>query len=286
MENTFSDEAKKEKERKESIAKTSVYINSGGRGTRLESIFPKDSTGVTKAMIEFAGKPMIQHHADLITKLGFKNVIIGAGDHYNVRDFFQDKESDNLIVINSEEQEDTAGDLIKAIRDYENFGENVLVENVDTIAYVKDLAELIGQHDKSGADATIVLTTKKGVPNEGAFYVDEQRKVIFCGEAREELSEEEPKNWNGFRGSSTGIILFKTETLRHYDWKPGEGRKLSLYKDVIPQLVKQRKVFAYNNEKNIFIDIGTPERYSKVKRHEDKIFGALDKRYGNQLPKN
>ncbi|MFA6533496.1 MAG: NTP transferase domain-containing protein [Patescibacteria group bacterium] len=270
-----------EAEKKKLFNQTTVYINAGGRGTRLESIFPKGPSGVTKALIDFNGKPMIQNHTDLLSELGFKNIIIGAGDHLNIKEYYAGQENERLSVVNTEKQEDTGGDLIKAVRETENNGENILVENVDTVLYVKNVAELLAQHEKSGATATIVLTTKKGVPNEGAFFVDENGKVVFSREAREEYGLAEPDEWAGFKASSTGTVIFKTDFLKSYDWQSGQ-EPLSVYRDLIPELIKQGGLYAYNNENNLFTDTGTPEKYHQIKRHEKKLFGALGEKYLNQ----
>lgn len=263
---------------------TTVYINAGGRGTRLESVFPKGPSGVTKALIDFNGKPMVENHSDILLKLGFKNIIIGAGDHLNIKEHYKGKENDRVNVVNVEIQEDTGGDLIKAVRESENSGKNILVENVDTVLYIKDLEKLLAQHEKTGATATIVLTTKKGVPNEGAFFVDESGKVIFSREARKEDSLSEPEKWTGFRGSSTGAVIFKTNFLQSYDWQSGKG-SLSVYRDIVPELIKRGELYAYDNENNLFTDTGTPEKYSQIKRHEKKLFTALADKYLNQSRK-
>lgn len=273
-----------ELENKELFRQTTVYINAGGRGTRLESIFSKGPQGVTKALIEFNGKPMIQNHVDLLLKMGFKNIIVGAGDHTDVKEYFRDNKDRRLAVVNTEVQEDTGGDLIKAMRQAENIGNNVLVENVDTLLYAKDVGELLAQHEKSGAAATIVLSTRKGVPNEGAFFVDENGKVIFSKEARSEYGMEEPENWEGFRGSSTGALVFKVDVLKNFNWQSGSGL-LSIYRDIVPELISQGKLFAYNNEDNFFTDMGTPDKYRQVKRHEKQIFGSIGKKYLDQTKK-
>jgi len=270
-----------EAEKKKLFNQTTVYINAGGRGTRLESIFPKGPSGVTKALIDFNGKPMIQNHTDLLSELGFKNIIVGAGDHLNIKEHYAGQENERLSVVNTETQEDTGGDLIKAVRETENNGENILVENVDTVLYVKNLAELLAQHEKSGAIATIVLTTKKGVPNEGAFFVDENGKVVFSREAREEYGLMEPKEWAGFKASSTGTVIFKIDFLKLYNWQSGQ-KPLSVYRDLIPELIRQGGLYAYNNENNLFTDTGTPEKYHQIKKHEKKLFGALGEKYINQ----
>lgn len=270
-----------EAEKKKLFNQTTVYINAGGRGTRMESIFPKGPSGVTKALIDFNGKPMIQNHTDLLSELGFKNIIVGAGDHLNIKEYYAGQENEKLSVVNTETQEDTGGDLIKAVRETGNNGANILVENVDTVLYVKNLAELLAQHEKSGAMATIVLTTKKGVPNEGAFFVDENGKVVFSREARKEYGLVEPDEWAGFKASSTGTVIFKTDFLKSYDWQSGQ-KPLSVYRDLIPELIKQGGLYAYNNENNLFTDTGTPEKYYQIKKHEKKLFGALGEKYLNQ----
>jgi mannose-1-phosphate guanylyltransferase len=282
---TVSPEAEREsiesEKKKEAIARTMVYINAGGEGTRLRPVFPGEER-VTKALVEFAGKPMVQNHADLLLRMGFKKVVIGAGDHFNVKEHFQGQEGERLSVVNTERQEDTGGDLIKAVRSMENTGKNILVENVDTLAYVEDMGKLLVQHEERGAAGTIVLTTRKGVPNEGAFYMDENGKIVFSKESRDTGSLPEPQGWGGFRGSSTGIVVLDAEVLRNYGWQSGDG-KLSLYRDIIPQLIRDGRMFGYNNGDNLFVDTGTPEKYYQIKRHEDRLLGALGERYLDQV---
>lgn len=270
-----------EAERQELLERTTVYINAGGRGTRMESVFPKNETGVTKALIEFNGQPMVQSHADLILQLGFRNVIVGAGDHLDVREYFDQHLDERLSVVNTAEQEDTGGDLIKAIRESRDVGENVLVENVDTLLSIKDIGDLLIQHKKTGALGTIILTTRAGVPNENAFFVDESGKVIFSQEARPEYGLVAPEQKDGFRGSSTGTVVFDTDFLRGFDWHSGDG-KLSVYRDLIPVLIQKGRLYAYDNGKNFFIDTGTPDAYHKIKRHERGVFGGLGERYVNK----
>lgn len=273
-----------EAEKRELFKQTTVYINAGGRGTQMESVFTKGPTGVTKALIEFNDKPMVQNHVDLLLELGFGNVIIGAGDHLNVKEYFKDREDERLSVVNTEVQEDTGGDLIKAIRESRNVGKNVLVENVDTILYIRDISEFLSQHEKTGATATIILTTRKGVPNKGAFFVDKNGKVVFSREASAKHELIEPTEWKEFRGSSTGTVIFKTEALRSYDWQSGT-EPLSVYRDILPELIKKGELYAYNNEDNIFIDTGTPDKYHQIKRHEKRLFGALRNKYMRQVKK-
>lgn len=270
-----------EKQEKELFHQTAVYINAGGRGTRLEPIMPKGEKGITKALIDFDNEPIIQKHVDLLSKLEFGKIIVGAGDHLNIEKYFKNKKTNNLIVANTEKQEDTGGDLIKAVRQIENCGENILVESVDTILYVKNLSQLLTQHEQTKATATIVLTTKKGVPNENAFFVEKDGRVVYTKEVQDESNTKEPESWTGFRGSSTGVVIFKTDFLKNHPWQSGQGM-LSIYRDLIPELISRGELYAYDNENNLFVDTGTPDKYQQVKRREREIFKALGKKYLNQ----
>ncbi len=271
-----SEIAEKDVELKEFYKQTTVYINAGGRGTRLEPVVQKGEHGITKALLRFDGDTLIEKHIKLLSKFNFGGIIVGGGDHLNLTQYLQQQDLENVIIDNTEKQEDTGGDLIKAIRKY-NCGKNILVENVDTILLVDNFDKLLKQHNETNALGTIVLTTKKGVPNEGAFYVDENGKVIFSREARNQSSVKEPNNWTGFRGSSTGAVIFSTDFLKQYNWKAGDGR-LSIYKDLVPELIEMGGLYAYDNENNFFMDVGTPDKYKQIKRHP-KIFGAVGARY-------
>lgn len=228
-------------------------------------------------MLQFDNDILIVKHLKLLTKFGFRNIIVGAGDHQEITRFLEGK-FDNVVVNDTEVQEDTGGDLIKAIKNCKNCGKNILVENVDTLLVIEDMDELLQQHQKNNTTATIVLTTRKGVPNEGAFYVDQNGKVVYSKEGRNNLNIKQPKNWKGFRGSSTGLVIFQTNFLKDHPWQPGD-QKLSVYKDLIPELIERGELYAYNNEDNLFIDIGTPKSYNQVKRRERRIFNAIGNRY-------
>lgn len=205
----------------------------------------------------------------------------GGGDHWDINKYFnqQELDSNDIKIVNTIKQEDTGGDLIKAVRENKNyFGKYILVENVDTLLYVDTLSELIKQHNLTKAKVTIVLTTKKGVPNENAFFVDRDNRVVFSREAADEYKLKEPDSFVGYQGSSTGMVIFDKDLLLKYNWQPGDGR-LSIYRDMIPELIKERKLMAYNTEKVFFVDTGTVKTYDRVKRHEKKVFGALRNKY-------
>lgn len=272
--------------------RTTVYINAGGKGSRLNLVakkygIPGGGDGNSKALIKAGedGDTLIDHHAGVFLKtFGFGQVIVGAGNHFNIRTHFEKKGPDQrLSVINTLHQKGTAGDLIEAVRHLDSVGENILVENVDTFVYVDNLQDILEQHEQSGAKATIILTTQKGVPNEGAFYVDEEGMVVYSEEANEKYNLPKPQNWAGSRSSSTGIVIINSEYLINFDWDSRDG-ELSLYEDVLPKLIKTGNLRA-STIGTKHRDIGTPENLDRLLRHQNLYLGALDKKYKEQVDK-
>ena len=261
-----------------------VYINAGGRGTRLEPILPKGEMGIVKAMLDFGGQPLLQHHLDLISRLGFSSIVVGAGDHEEIQEHFGAQEEEGLRIVTNPVELGTGGDLIRAIRETNAFGPLTLVENVDTLIYLKDIGEFLKQHKETGALATMVLTTRKGVPNEGAFLGDDNRRVLFTSEADPKYELRQPPN-PVFRGSSTGIVLLDTEFLRTFPWTPDSG-SFSIYRNIIPELIKRSGLFYYNNEDNFMVDVGTPSKFEQISAHSNQVLGGLGQRYKNQQDEN
>lgn len=257
-----------EQEKKELLKQTTAYINAGGRGTRLGPVLAKDEKiGITKSLIKFGGEdPVIQYHVDRLIKRGFGNVIVNAGDHFNVGEYFKRKEIEKLQVVNSETQEGTGGDLIRVIRENPNVGKYIIIHNSDTLIEI-DEGEILKQHKESGAEATFAMTRRTDVPNQGAFYISKDGRIIFNREVISEYSLPEPKKEDiAYQASSVGVVVFNTETVKNYNWQPTDG-PLSIYTQIIGKLIKEGKVFAYDNGNNFFVDIGTPKNYKKIMRH-------------------
>lgn len=264
-------EGKQSIESKEQIRMQDVayYLNAGGLGTRLESVLPKDEKrGITKALIDFGEKPIVSYHLDRAIQLDFGQIIIGAGHHKNISDFLSETESGRagkFIVDLQSEQFGTGGDLIKAMRSQEKIQPYLLIQNVDTLLDIDEKA-VLGQHNNLGSAATIVLTTKKGVPNEDAYYVDADKRVLYSAEANLKYKSKEPESGVDYRGSSTGMVLVNTELVTGFDWTEADG-PLSLYSQMLGKWVQDGLVSAYSNGPRFFKDIGTPKTYQQLKRH-------------------
>lgn len=255
-------------EKRKLFQQVGYYLSAGGMGTRLEpALYKNRDLGITKALIPFGGGTIIDYHLNRATKLGFGQIIIGAGHHRNLADYISKKVSigvETYEVDINEKQFGTGGDLIRAIRKKSDRTPFVMVQNVDTLLDVPE-EEVIRQHIKSRALVTIVLTRKKEVPNEGAYWCDEQGHVIYNAEAAPAFRTIQPET-AFFRGSSTGTMLVNTELLKDFEWDEEQG-SLSLYRDMLGKWAKEGIVYAYDNGRRFFKDVGIPKTYNQIQRH-------------------
>ncbi len=260
-EENYSEKIKSpEREKHELFKQTTLLINAGGRGTRLESVLEKDSkTGITKALIEMNGQALIDYHIKHAAKLGYGKVVVSAGDHENIAEYL--KERDYGISVETllvQDQKGTGGDLLEAVKKGTGLGEQLIIQNVDSFVLL-DEGALLEEHKKSGLAATIVLTHRPGVPNEDAWFVNEDNKIIKTLEADDDGIETEDEFI--YRASSTGMVVFNTEWLRNYE---NTGKAISIYSDMLPELIEQSQLGAYDNKDYLFYDVGTPERFTKT----------------------
>jgi len=260
----------------------SGYINAGGRGTRLGSVFQADpKIGITKALLAVGEPPvaLIDHQVNRLIRVGINPIVVGAGDHEAAaRHVKQQRSASKVVPITLQRQMGNGGDLLTALRRRPDcFSDSIFVVSVDGIIDMNERS-VIAQHMSTGADLTIVLTKKKDVPNEGAFYV-KGSKVLFSREAEHNfISEKQAMTASDYRGSSTGALVVKRELLEAIQWSPKNG-PLGLYRDIIAFGLKRGNLHAYNNEERFFLDIGTVEswRFAQENSGQFQRFLGIDR---------
>lgn len=259
------------------------YINAGGRGTRLNSLFtPNPETGIAKAMLEI-GRPaikLIDHHITNLRQQNIENVVVAAGDQAELYEYLHDEYWDDrsLSVTRSARQLGTGGDLVTYARGIDGDAP-LLVQNVDTIIDL-DLNKFSSEFTRKcpfGAVACIALTLNQGVPNEGAFTVGMRGRVLASNEFRNTKSKNSTAS-SAYQGASTGAVIISPEFLRKQNWREGDGQ-LSLYSDCLANAWQAKGLFAYNNRNNFFRDVGTVAAWIQSQA-DTKLQSQL--RYSNQ----
>ncbi|HET8709279.1 MAG TPA: sugar phosphate nucleotidyltransferase [Candidatus Saccharimonadales bacterium] len=266
-----------------SIDNVTAYINAGGRGTRIRPTLDDSKSdpviGVSKAFLEVGHNKtlLIDHHIRRLLHEHIPTIIAGVGDHANVKSYVDQSYADhpNVYALDTAKQRGTAGDLIDALRGSRLFLGSILINNVDTILDIDDAAFMY-LHREKDAGMTIALTRRKGVPNEGAFKVDQSDRVVYSAEASENpltlQKAEEKMHW---LGSSTGSVIIERELLQSF----AEGRNLeeplSLYRDVMAYALTQNALYAFDNKNKYFLDVGTVAAWEQAKADVEVIQSYL-----------
>lgn len=136
-----------------------ALIFAAGLGTRLRPL----TDDRPKAMVEIAGKPMLQHVIERVAAAGFDDITINI-HHFGqmVIDFLEAHDNFGLNIHISDERGlllDTGGGILKA-RQWLDGDEPFLVHNTDIISTL-DLKAFYDYHVEHEALATILVKQRK-----------------------------------------------------------------------------------------------------------------------------
>ena len=113
-------------------------------------------------------------------------------------------------------------------------------------------AEIVEKHRRSGAEATISLTSVPDPSQFGVAVTDEDGRVLS-------FVEKPPKDDASSTWINAGIYVMEPSVLTRIP----EGRPVSLEREVFPQLAAEGTLFACQSEA-AWLDVGTPESYIKA----------------------
>ena len=136
-----------------------ALIFAAGLGTRLRPL----TDDRPKAMVEIAGRPMLQHVIERVAAAGFDDITINI-HHYGqlIIDFLERNNNFGLNIHISDERGqllDTGGGILKA-RQWLDGDEPFLVHNTDIISSL-DLKAFYDYHIQHDALATILVKERK-----------------------------------------------------------------------------------------------------------------------------
>ena len=238
-----------------------AMVLAAGKGTRL---FPL--TGVLpKPMAPVAGKPVLQHIFDLVTRSGAEEIHVNV--HYRADAILglygtETQVNGAKIYFTREERLTGTAGGAKRLASAGAFEETFVVIMGDALTDV-DLRELVTFHKENGAIATLALKHVGDTSEYGVAELDTKKNILRFQE-KPELLEAKSNLAN------TGIYVLEPEVL---DYVP-EGAFFDFAKDVFPRLLESgEKVVGYNEEEFYWSDIGTLESYRTAQR--DALSGRV-----------
>lgn len=225
-----------------------AMIFAAGLGTRLAP-FTYDRP---KALVEVAGKPMLQMQIENLTKLGVNYIVINV-HHFadQIIEFVKAHDFGIEIQISDESEFllNTGGGL-KNVKKYFEPGDNFILHNVDIYSDI-NLSEFYKHHIESDNIVTMAVKHRNSTN-----YLLFDKQLQLCG-------------WKSYKTNSEIIA----KPMMEYDEMAFSGIYVFNYKifdlmqkegafAIIPELLeiaKTQPVRGWVHDNNIMLDLGKPE---------------------------
>ncbi|MCD6068756.1 MAG: hypothetical protein K0S33_3582 [Bacteroidetes bacterium] len=230
-----------------------AIILAGGFGTRLQSVV----SDLPKPMAPVNGRPFLEYLFDYLVHSGVKSIVLSIGHKGEMisDEYSKGKWKKAKILFSQEDAPLGTGGAI-ALAMHQCKSEEVLVLNGDSFFDV-DLLDLTARHSASHAQHSIALRRVENASRYGAVELDESRIISF----KEKNEGIQPGLING------GIYILN----RPVYLKTTQGKtNFSIERDFFEKELQRQAICGFEY-KGKFIDIGTPEDFTRA-QHEFKHF--------------
>jgi D-glycero-alpha-D-manno-heptose 1-phosphate guanylyltransferase len=227
----------------------------GGMGTRLRSVVPS----APKPLASVGNRPFLELLVRQLRHQGIRRLVMCTGHLADqIENEFGDGHDLDVEIEYSKELQalGTAG-AVKLAQHYLQDASDFVVMNGDSFLEI-DFWRLIGFHREQGGLVSIAVVPVQNAHRYGTVQVDTASRVIGFAE---KTGSDAPGLVNA------GVYVFNRAIFEHIPEGPA-----SLEKDVFPQILG-RGVYALEQH-GMFIDIGTPEDYTRAQAICDRISDA------------
>lgn len=243
-----------------------TVIMAGGRGSRISSI----SNVVPKPMIKINGKPVLEYEIECLAKYGLIDIIITVGYLGNViQDYFGDGRKISPVTgkpfgVNIEYyfENNPLGNAGALFKIKEKLKEDFLLINADSIFNI-NFERFISFHKQKKAFATI-FTHPNSHPFDSSIIVANSDRIVTKWFLKEDIRPKFYKN-----RVNAGIHILSPKVLDFEIIK----EKIDLDREILKPLVEKGLLYCYDSPEYIK-DMGTPDRYEKVK--SDLLSGKIE----------
>lgn len=227
-----------------------ALIFAAGLGTRLAHI----TKNKPKALVEVAGKPMLQHAIEKLAEVGVHKIVINVHHHSHViKDFISSLRYTNVELLISDESDElleTGGGLLKAAPLFTP-QKDIILYNADVLTGA-DLNKMVAYHHQMGGMASLMV--KKRSSSRQLLFDKDKRlsgwENITSGEQRITRKQ---TSYNTYAFS--GIHIIHPQLLKQL----GTPRKFSIIEGYL-DVSSQRAIYAWTDWDDYWFDIGTPEK--------------------------
>lgn len=236
-----------------------VVVLCGGLGKRLRSVTGHNP----KVMAAVDGRPFLDVLLEYLARQGFQRVILCTGYKADqIEEYYRQNTQGLCLEFSREEEPLGTGGAVRNARCLIQ-GSPFFVLNGDSFCAVNYRA--LGEfHQSRKALASLVVSKVNDQRDYGGIVLDETRRIVRFVEKNTAAPSGGTEAGEEIYGVNAGVYCFNDEI---FSFMP-EARAFSLEYDFFPGLVR-RNFFGFMVD-DVFLDIGTPERYrqalAKMKR--------------------
>jgi len=218
----------------------------GGKATRLSPL----SLTRPKCLFPLAGKPIIDHILEGLSKAGVTEAILAVNNlAEKIEDYLGQEKYGVKLRYNLEKEPLGTGGPIKLAEKHLQ-EDSFLVLNGDVLSFI-NYVELMDRHELEGCIASITLKQVDDPSRYGVVKFGKNDRIL---EFIEKPEKDAPSNW-----INAGCYALSPEIL---DYIP-PNRKISIEREVYPDLAAQNQLLGYRYTGK-WIDIGVPADYLKA----------------------
>lgn len=246
-----------------------AMIFAAGLGTRLKPI----TDTLPKALVPIAGKTLLEHTILKLKSSGFTDIVINVHHFANkITEFLKANNNFGVNISISDESEmllETGGGIRKAAPLLGS--EPFLIHNVDIVSNM-DLRHLYNEHIKTGADATLLVSSRK---SSRALLFDNDGNLKAwrnntSGELKTPYQEIKTENLQPYAFS--GIHIFSPSLFKYMDRYPAKFPIIDFYLDICCKA----KIKASVSKNLRLIDVGKLDSLSEAERLVSELQSDMD----------
>ena len=243
-----------------------AFILAGGKGTRFKEI-TRDV--LPKSMVNIAGKPILQYQIEFLAKNNINKVIISVGYKAEIiKDYFKEGKQFGVSIIYSEESKPlgTAGAFKYAESLFNREREEDILVIYGDIIFDIDLERMLNFHKRHNGLGTLFVHPNDHPYDSDLLEINQDGRVIKF------INNPHSKELIYQNLVNAGLYILRPEILHYIPYK----QKLDFGRDIFPKIIDTKKyLYAYNSPEYVK-DIGTPDRYNKVK--DDILNGKVHRK--------
>lgn len=266
-----------------------AMVLAAGLGTRLRPL----TNDRPKALVEVAGRTMLELVLDRLRFFGVREVIVNAHHHAGmIADYLRGHDNFGMRIEISLEDNllDSGGGLKKAawffLEDGIRSAEPFIVHNVDVISSI-DLGRMVQFHVEQGALATLAVQDRK---TSRPLLFDEHG--MFCGrgvppskhdDASETLESADESAQHSQFPQSLGFAGIHVVSRRLFENLHEEGA-FSIIDAYLRLAAQNEKIIAFRADPYRWLDLGRPEHVAEAARELSDTMDLGDPATGASKP--